>query len=678
MQKRHSATSSRGPSATELSSVPFHEAVRAYGAKKFVAAEPIFSRLVEELDGVARRGVVWKGQGPKVLPSSIVPSEVWSEDARGTNEADLRAHHIKGVFAAGAWLAGGLSGLSIAVGDDQEAAAPAKLDCVLVVGRKDGDVDGGVEQVKIGFEIKLDSELSDSVVQRIRGGAVSAPPALGKYRKTPPLAFGFWTSTGRVNDDEANNIFQQLATEDVQQARRLVGMQQKGFKCADLEGRTIVIVTETRAVPVMFVKQVGYVGGSYPIEQASALIAAVFLFRAKYPALFDNGLPTDPCDLVAEILGPPGPFRGSDSAGLPGGSDSANPDCGGAAEEDRGAEGGPPGGGQGGEGGGGGNSGSSGRSNGRAAGIDGCHDDGLGSDIAQEGQEASGKGDRLTPSPPSPASFPFPSQPSSALSISTPPAHRSADVSLPHSASSSPDTSFKADQISDIEQNVSSTLARAGMLEFVIRDTTFRLPSRLSTSPNTARLVVLAGIGDGYSGHVWSTSMPGIALKTISLGQDEVEEDAEEDADEGRFADGLREEQAYYHLDRSARDNPARLVLPSFFGSFGNSGLLLLAFERIQGRSFLSWAELAKKRSDVSHALDQLHSLPITHGDLRPANSLLSTDGRIRLCDLGRAVCFLDANTAVIFQRAERASFERKLANPDQDLQEEEGYWEES
>ncbi|GAA5826143.1 hypothetical protein JCM11251_007179 [Rhodosporidiobolus azoricus] len=710
--RRPPSTSSRAPAPGE-SNAEFVKAVQEYGTTRFVDGEPLFERMIRGVEKmVAGSGAEWHSA------TQGLPQDLFSigrlQTFYGTNESDLRVHHIRGLLRAAGHLVGGLTGQTVLGRDEAEAGKTAVVDAILTLKLgKGGCPPGGVQEVKVAFDFKCENDFTDELCDRLSaciasgyefvmmgmpppspslpsptpltavslpaacpsqkkqsGGAAAKKPAqtsappypaslslAEKIAVTPPLPYGYYDPTGQpVAVDAVGHkldcVLQQIAAQGVQQARRIEVLTTAGYKCVG-DGRSIVIVTEKKAVPFYFVDKSCYVGNKRELYEAPLLIASLFLHRFSFPDYLAQGLLKDAKDLVADVYGhhnqqsrlggtgAGGPAEQSESSGRRGGGGS-RPASGGHVDAE--------------------------------------------SDAAyMQPDEATTTCPVWNSSPASPLSSPLPSPPHSPLSLALSPSRRQEtgeDFSPAHSAYTTPQTSVCLDcppflddgqDSFDLDEDLYGLkgadclkLSRAGRTAF------FWARQGNSATGLTAELALDAQLGAGFSGAVWSTSSHELALKVIPR----CSRDAEEDEDEtAPYRDGVCEENVYRVLDHTFGQAPGRRVLPTFFGSFEDSSVLILVLEWMEGSTFSSWADLAKKRSDVSHSLDQLHSLPITHGDLRPANFLLSTDGRIRLCDLGRARCYRDASSAATFQQEERACFERKLANPDQDRQEEEAYW---
>jgi len=145
------------------------------------------------------------------------------------------------------------------------------------------------------------------------------------------------------------------------------------------------------------------------------------------------------------------------------------------------------------------------------------------------------------------------------------------------------------------------------------------------------RYEVLAPLGKGGGGEVWSVrdriSGNVLALKALSEGADEAEVMAL-----------VREATALSGVEGLGVPQVLR------FGRLPNSERAYMVRELVEGQSLM---ELLEKRGDAMAAvravaqtagqLAQLHRALLLHGDIKPANIIVSSEGRASLVDLGLA-----------------------------------------
>jgi eukaryotic-like serine/threonine-protein kinase len=64
--------------------------------------------------------------------------------------------------------------------------------------------------------------------------------------------------------------------------------------------------------------------------------------------------------------------------------------------------------------------------------------------------------------------------------------------------------------------------------------------------------------------------------------------------------------------------------------------LQVIVLEHV-GEPLRSLSQYIERRADIEHAINQIHKLAVRHGDLRPPNVLIDSNGRVRIIDFGMA-----------------------------------------
>ncbi|MCM8527612.1 MAG: protein kinase [Lentisphaeraceae bacterium] len=141
-------------------------------------------------------------------------------------------------------------------------------------------------------------------------------------------------------------------------------------------------------------------------------------------------------------------------------------------------------------------------------------------------------------------------------------------------------------------------------------------------------------LGEGSMGSVWLSyhtglNMP-VAIKLLDMKQ------AEEDPDflnrfmqEGRLAGQLNHKNIVRIYDAGMEGNSAYIVMEYIEGCD--------TLELLEARGALPPDEVLGLAIGISEALQEAHSLGIIHRDIKPDNILATTEGRIKLADLGLA-----------------------------------------
>ncbi|BGP36013.1 hypothetical protein JCM10296v2_007865 [Rhodotorula toruloides] len=84
------------------------------------------------------------------------------------------------------------------------------------------------------------------------------------------------------------------------------------------------------------------------------------------------------------------------------------------------------------------------------------------------------------------------------------------------------------------------------------------------------------------------------------------------------------------------------LCAPSFHGLFltvDSEDRLYLApvFDLVEGLTLDEWSDVQDHRQACLEAVDTLHKAWISHGDLRPPNFIMQTNGTVKVVDYARA-----------------------------------------
>jgi serine/threonine-protein kinase len=153
------------------------------------------------------------------------------------------------------------------------------------------------------------------------------------------------------------------------------------------------------------------------------------------------------------------------------------------------------------------------------------------------------------------------------------------------------------------------------------------------------RYRILRPLGAGAMGVVYLAQDPQIerllAIKTVRPA-------------EGVLAAGSQVTERHERLLREAR-TVGRLIHPNIvtlFDAGEQDGLFYLAFEYVEGSSLeqrlragepVTTAEALRLAREVAEGLAYAHAQGIVHRDVKPANLLLSADGRIKISDFGIA-----------------------------------------
>jgi len=159
------------------------------------------------------------------------------------------------------------------------------------------------------------------------------------------------------------------------------------------------------------------------------------------------------------------------------------------------------------------------------------------------------------------------------------------------------------------------------------------LPSFLAAGTRIGRYVVLHRIGAGGMGVVYLGYDPEldrkIALKLVR---------GHSDADPARQAQLAREAQAL------ARLSDPHVVTVYDVGQW--AGAIFLAMEHIDGSAIdlwlarmpdADWRQIVEAFVAAGRGLEAAHRAGLVHGDVKPANMLRGSDGRVRITDFGLA-----------------------------------------
>src|SRR5438309_8213470 len=153
------------------------------------------------------------------------------------------------------------------------------------------------------------------------------------------------------------------------------------------------------------------------------------------------------------------------------------------------------------------------------------------------------------------------------------------------------------------------------------------------------RYEVVSELGKGAMGIVYLARDPVIgrmvAIKTIRVNAGSDEEDTQEFRE--RF---VREAQTAGILSHP------NIVTIHDIGEDTDSRTSFIAMEYIEGRNLkslmveknrFSWDEVADLIAQIGEALDYAHRKGIIHRDVKPANIILTTDGKVKITDFGIA-----------------------------------------
>src|SRR5690242_16765502 len=154
------------------------------------------------------------------------------------------------------------------------------------------------------------------------------------------------------------------------------------------------------------------------------------------------------------------------------------------------------------------------------------------------------------------------------------------------------------------------------------------------------RYEVLNELGKGAMGVVYLAKDPVIgrlvAIKTIKTSQT-GDDDSESREFRERF---VREAQTAGILSHP------NIVTIHDIGEDAESRTSFIAMEYIEGRNLktlladkkkFSWEEVADLIAQIAEALDYAHRKGIIHRDVKPANVILTTDGKVKITDFGIA-----------------------------------------
>ena len=160
---------------------------------------------------------------------------------------------------------------------------------------------------------------------------------------------------------------------------------------------------------------------------------------------------------------------------------------------------------------------------------------------------------------------------------------------------------------------------------------------------SVGRYRILRPLGSGAMGVVYLAQDPQIerllAIKTVRLGDPD---DAASPSSRGEI------EERTQRLLREAK-TAGRLIHPNIvtlFDAGEEDGTLFLAFEYVEGESLadrlhdgppLVVAEALRIAREAAEGLDCAHRSGIVHRDVKPANLLLTGDGRLKISDFGIA-----------------------------------------
>ncbi len=95
----------------------------------------------------------------------------------------------------------------------------------------------------------------------------------------------------------------------------------------------------------------------------------------------------------------------------------------------------------------------------------------------------------------------------------------------------------------------------------------------------------------------------------------------------------------FHHMQRLTHPGVARV-----FDLDCDAGIWFMTMELVQGQTLTQWMKATQNHADVlgilsccCEALTYAHAMGIVHGDLKPGNVLVATDGSIKLIDFGSA-----------------------------------------
>lgn len=95
----------------------------------------------------------------------------------------------------------------------------------------------------------------------------------------------------------------------------------------------------------------------------------------------------------------------------------------------------------------------------------------------------------------------------------------------------------------------------------------------------------------------------------------------------------------YYDAYFEPRDATISILM-----EYCEGGSLDAIYRRVKSRGGrIGEKVLAKLAENILHGLDYLHSCRIIHRDVKPANILVTLDGRFKLCDFGVAGELIDS-----------------------------------